>query len=254
GIYMDIFDGSICHAKLKGPNSKLFFSNNQNEQHGPNNELCLGADWFSYIQSNIMPSHSSCLTSFSICNLPPEYRYQTVNLMLQHFLRPIISDSLQLWKYGIKIPTESQPEGHLVHVTLVVVICDKPTAHKIGGFVSHSHNYYCMCCWIHLMDKGNVNAFQKGAHPPWMNVEQCHLGEEYCNLPSPNVQKMFVKDFTTHYLQLSHLPYFDLVEQIVIDPMHNLFLGLVKTQFYRIWVQGKILRPNHELGMLHSML
>ncbi|KIN97963.1 hypothetical protein M404DRAFT_31780 [Pisolithus tinctorius Marx 270] len=173
---------------------------------------------------------------------------------VQCFLRPIVSDLLRLWKYGIKIPTESQPEGRLIRVALVAVVCDKPAAHKIGGFASHSHNYYCTCCWICSTDKGNVNAFQKGAHPPWTNIEQCHLGEEYRNLPSPNVQKIFVKDFATHYSQLSHLPYFNLVEQVVVDPMHNLFLGLVKTHFYHIWVQGKILRPNHELGMLHSML
>jgi hypothetical protein len=30
---------------------------------------------FSYIHSNITPSHSSCPTSFSVCNFPPEYRY-----------------------------------------------------------------------------------------------------------------------------------------------------------------------------------
>ncbi|KAI6126335.1 hypothetical protein EDD16DRAFT_1690711 [Pisolithus croceorrhizus] len=36
--------------------------------------------------------------------------------------------------------------------------------------------------------------------------------------------------------------------------MHNLFLGLVKMHFYGIWVQGKILWPNHELAMLHNML
>jgi hypothetical protein len=28
------------------------------------------------------------------------------------------------------------------------------------------------------------------------------------------------------YTQLARLPYFDLVDQIVIDPMHNLFLGV----------------------------
>ncbi|KIN93403.1 hypothetical protein M404DRAFT_171305 [Pisolithus tinctorius Marx 270] len=234
GIYTDIFDGSICRTKLKGPDGKLFFSNDWNERHGPNNELCLGVN-------------------LGVDCIMPGPKEQTPD-QVQRFLRPIVSDLLQLWKYGIKIPTESQPEGRLIHVTLVAVVCDKPAAHKIGGFASHSHNYYCTCCWIRSMDKGNVNAFQKGAHPPWTNVEQCRLGEEYRNLPSPNVQKIFVKDFATCYSQLSRLPYFDLVEQVVVDPMHNLFLGLMKTHFYHIWVQGKILRPNHELGMLHSML
>ncbi|KAI6029294.1 hypothetical protein BKA83DRAFT_4047631, partial [Pisolithus microcarpus] len=67
-------------------------------------------------------------------------------------------------------------------------------------------------------------------------------------------QKNFVKEFAMWYSELSCLPYFDLVQQIVIDPMHNLFLGLVKTHFYNIWVQSKILRPNYELTTFHNML
>ncbi|KAG2336005.1 hypothetical protein BDR05DRAFT_1006250 [Suillus weaverae] len=71
---------------------------------------------------------------------------------------------------------------------------------------------------------------------------------------TPTTCKNFVKDFVTHYTQLARLLYFDLVHQVMIDPMHNLFLSLVKTHFYNIWVQGKVLRPNHELTMFHTML
>ncbi|KAG1814039.1 uncharacterized protein BJ212DRAFT_1300893 [Suillus subaureus] len=77
GHYGDIFDGTVCRTKLKGLDGKLFFSNLPHEKCGPDSELQigvnLGVDWFSYICSNIAPSHSLCLTSFSICNLPPEY-------------------------------------------------------------------------------------------------------------------------------------------------------------------------------------
>ncbi|KIO10550.1 hypothetical protein M404DRAFT_21461 [Pisolithus tinctorius Marx 270] len=273
GMYTDIFNGDFCCTKLKGPDGKLFFSNSVDEHHGPNSKLCLGVnlgvDWFSYIWSNITPSHSSTPTSFSICNLPPEYRYWTANLMctsimpgpkeqspdkVQCYLQPIISNLLWLWKHGIKVLTESQPEGQLICVVLVAVVCDKPAAHKIGGFASHLHTYYCTECWISTVDKGKVTAFQKGAFHPWTNVEQCHLGDEYRNLMSLPAQKNFIKEFATRYSQLSCLPYFNLVHQIVIDLMHNLFLGLVKTHLYGIWVQSKILRPNHELAMLHNML
>ncbi len=92
--YSDIFDGSMCHLKLKAPNGTLFFSNLPHKKNGPSGELHirvnLGVNWyvyyplwfrlikyccrFSYICSNIMPSHSSCPTSFSICNLPPGYQ------------------------------------------------------------------------------------------------------------------------------------------------------------------------------------
>ncbi|KIJ57701.1 hypothetical protein HYDPIDRAFT_71487, partial [Hydnomerulius pinastri MD-312] len=144
--------------------------------------------------------------------------------------------------------------GRVVRVILVAVVCDKPAAHKIGGFASHSHTYFCTCCWISIDDKSNVRAFENGAFRPRTNEEQRHLGERYRNLSTPTARKNFVKEFATRYTQLARLPYFDLVNQIVIDPMHNLFLGLVKTHFYNIWVQNKILRPNHELTKFHEML
>lgn len=207
--------------------------------------------------------------SFSICNLPPEYRYRTSNLMctsilpspkeqnpdqIQRFLCPIVSDLLRLWKYGIKVPTESCPEGRHVCVILVAVVCDKPAAHKIGGFASHSHTNFCTTCWINIANKDKPSAFTDGAFRPRTDEEHHRLGEQYRNLTTTNARKNFVKEFATWYTQLSHLPYFNIVEQIIIDPMHNLFLGLVKTHFYNIWVQSKILRPNHELQTFHDML
>ncbi|KIO00208.1 hypothetical protein M404DRAFT_153377 [Pisolithus tinctorius Marx 270] len=206
GMYMDIFNSNICHMKLKGPNGNLFFSNQMNECGGPNGELRLGVnlgvDWYALptdfmIQLNILHDRFSYIQS----NIP------------------IVSDLLWLWKHGIKVPTESWLEGQLVHVALVAVVCDKPAAHKIGGFTSHSHTYFCTECWISVADKMNPNAFQQG------DAEQCHLGNQYCNLVTLNAQKTFVKEYATQYSQLSRLPYFDLVAQIIIDLMHNLFLG-----------------------------
>ncbi|KAF8835076.1 hypothetical protein BDN67DRAFT_992532 [Paxillus ammoniavirescens] len=142
----------------------------------------------------------------------------------------------------------------LVRVILVAVVCDKPAAHKIGGFSSHSHTNLCTCCWITQADKDKARAFMKDAFAPRTNEQQREYGECYKNLPNITTRKNFVKQYATRYTQLSRLPYFNLVEQIVIDPMHNLFLGLVKTHFYNIWVQSKILRAGHKLNLLHEML
>ncbi|KAG2075892.1 hypothetical protein BDR04DRAFT_1114526 [Suillus decipiens] len=103
------------------------------------------------------------------------------------FLQPIVSDLLHLWKFGIRLPTEPCPQGRLVCVILVAVVCDKPAAHEIGGTKTRIH----------------PNHFSK---------------------------------------------------EIVVDPMHNLFLGLVKMHFYNIWAQPKILWPNYELKTFHDML
>ncbi|KAF8431526.1 hypothetical protein L210DRAFT_3415850, partial [Boletus edulis BED1] len=144
--------------------------------------------------------------------------------------------------------------GRLVRVILVTVVCDKPAAHKIGGFASHSHTYFCTVCWISIPDKNTPEAFVQGAFRPRTNEEHRELDERYRDIPTPTARKNFVKEFATWYTQLSRLPYFDIVKQIVIDPMHNLFLGIIETHFHNIWVQNKILRPNHELARLHEML
>ncbi|KAG2052952.1 hypothetical protein BDR06DRAFT_972639 [Suillus hirtellus] len=109
-------------------------------------------------------------------------------------------------------------------------------------------------CWINIANKDKPSAFTDRAFKAWTNKEHCELGEQYRNLTTANARKNFVKEFATRYMQLSRLPYFNIVEQVIIDPMHNLFLSLVKTHFYNIWVQSKILRPTHELQMLHKML
>ncbi|KAG2059559.1 hypothetical protein BDR06DRAFT_873436, partial [Suillus hirtellus] len=162
---------------------------------------------------------------FSIFNLPPEYQYHMSDLMytsilldpkeqnpdqIQLFLQLIISDLLQLWQDGIKVPTESCTE-----VILVAIVCDKPAAHTISGFASHSHTNFCTCYWI--------------TFKVCTNAQHHELDELYCNLMMPNACKTFVKDFVTHYMQLLCLPYFNIVEQVIIDPMYNLFLGKCTT-------------------------
>ncbi|KIO12223.1 hypothetical protein M404DRAFT_98165, partial [Pisolithus tinctorius Marx 270] len=177
--------------------------------------------------------------SFSICNLPPEYRYCTSNLLLtsillgpkeqspdeiQCFLRLIMSDLLHLWKEGIWVSTPSCPNGHLICVILVAVVCDKPAAHKIGSFGSHSHTHFCHNCWICQNDKDKNEAFIRDG---LLQTDKEHhkLGEKYHLLTTAAAHKKFVKEFTTRFTKLSCLLYFDLVNQIIINPMHNLFLG-----------------------------
>jgi len=60
----------------------------------------------------------------------------------------------------------------------------------------------------------------------WTTEEHHQLGDDYHQLSTPTACKNFVKEHATCYSELSRLPYFNMVEQIVIDLMHNLFLGM----------------------------
>lgn len=189
---------------------------------------------------------------------------------VQRFMRVFISELLRLWQHGVRIPTESCPEGRLVRVILIAVCCDKPAAHKLGGFGSHSHTNFCTRDWIKQRQKATPEAFKEGSLPPRTNEQQRDYGAQYCGCQTKSTREAFVKTYATRWSELSRLPYFDMVRMIIIDPMHNLLLGksvlttvtshltvrigLVKTHFYHIWVQGKILRKSRELALFHRIL
>ena len=55
------------------------------------------------------------------------------------------------------------------------------------------------------------------------------------------------------YSVLLHLPYFDPVRMLLIDPMHNLFLGSAKYVTQKIWIGTKILK-GPQLAIVHKRL
>ena len=101
---------------------------------------------------------------------------------IQWFLYPIVSNLICLWKDGITCPTESMlcsefllfctvnyvltETGCLIHVILMAIVCNKPAAHKISGFASHSHTNFCTLCWISIYEKDKLVAF-------WVGGESC---------------------------------------------------------------------------------
>ncbi|KAJ6575942.1 hypothetical protein DFH09DRAFT_835249, partial [Mycena vulgaris] len=61
------------------------------------------------------------------------------------------------------------------------------------------------------------------------------------------------------WTEFARLTYFDLVRYTIIDPMHNLLLGVAKTQWYTRWIKTNALRGDtakyeHELHFIHDFL
>ncbi|KAF8840022.1 hypothetical protein BDN67DRAFT_996960 [Paxillus ammoniavirescens] len=69
----------------------------------------------------------------------------------------------------------------------------------------------------------------------------------------------FFEQHGARWTELARLPYFDLVRHTIIDPMHNLLLGIVKTQWYSQWILTPALRAStqtraRELDIMHKFL
>ncbi|KAI0349431.1 hypothetical protein OH77DRAFT_1580440 [Trametes cingulata] len=266
GWLCDFFDGAISKFLL-GINGLPFFRHDLQED--PDGEitigLALGVDWFSYLRSLILPSYTSCPMSFNIVNLPPFLHNLLLTMIIpgpketdpdqtQKYLQIIVSGLLRLWRDGVIILTHTHPNGHRVRVILVGVFCDKPAAHKMGGFGSHAHTFFCTRDWITQGIKATLAAFTHGGCPPRTDDHHRRMMREYQNCATRHAREEYAKAYGTRWSELGRLPYFDLCCMIVVDPMHNLFLGFVKTHFYHIWIQLKIFRKNHEIRRLHDIL
>ncbi|KAI0363300.1 hypothetical protein BV20DRAFT_1058164 [Pilatotrama ljubarskyi] len=254
GWLYDFFDGLISRSLL-GPDGKPFFRHDLPED--PDGELriglALGVDWFSYLRSLISPSYTSCPMSFNIVNLPPFLREADPD-QTQHFLHIIVNELIRLWRDGIVVPTPRYPGGRRVRVILVGVFCDKPAAHKLGGFGSHAHTFFCTKDWLSQGLKATLAAFTPGGSIRRTDAQHRKMMAEYKALSTKADRDAYAKAFATRWSELARLPYFDLCRMIVVDPMHNLFLGLVKTHFYHIWIQLKIFRKSKEVRRLHEIL
>ena len=64
------------------------------------------------------------------------------------------------------------------------------------------------------------------AFPPRTHTEQMKLGYQYALLQSASERAAFVKAHATRWSEFMRLPYFDVCSMVVIDPMHNLILGM----------------------------
>ncbi|KAI0628591.1 hypothetical protein C8Q77DRAFT_1162009 [Trametes polyzona] len=99
-----------------------------------------------------------------------------------------------------------------------------------------------------------VAAFTPGGFVPRTDAQHRFLMNEYLQQATKKGKDDYASLYATRWSELARLPYFDMCRMIVIDPMHNLFLGLVKSHFYHIWVQLRIFRKSKEIRRMHEIL
>ncbi|KAJ7037010.1 hypothetical protein C8F04DRAFT_1181026 [Mycena alexandri] len=246
GVWTNIFDGKVCQELPTADGSRFFFPSDEELAAA---ELRIGVtrgvDWFSYLRSQISASHTSCPSSYGIINILKHHRYRTANFILagimpgpkeanpdhcQRFLRPLVNELLRLWRDGVRIVTSKYPQGQLPRWLWI------PQPHQLLHDVLD-----------HPKHEGD-GRFLRGERFPRTHQRATP------RTPKESARDAFVKKYATRWSELHRLPYFNVSQMIVIGPMHNLFLGVVKTHFYHIWVQLNVLRKTKELRTLHAML
>ena len=119
--------------------------------------------------------------------------------------------------------------------------CDIPASRKVGGFLSHSARLGCNKCLQNFSTLGSSapDTYSHGTCPLRTDDEHRQLVEEIVNAKTKQEQEALESQSGVRYTELLCLPYYKPIEFLVIDPMHNLFLGTAKTMLKDIWLSDE---------------
>jgi hypothetical protein len=247
GTLDDIFQGSVIR-EFKGPDKTTHFSLSGGEGAG-RYLFSLGYDSFNPLTNKAGGKIvSTGVIALTCVNLPIELRHKPENMFLASippgpneppldkinpYLRPIVDCLLEFWD-GVRFTqTCLCALGRLVLCAIIALVCDIPAARKAGGYSSCKHEHFCTVCWCNKTQHG----YRDIDFASWRRRtnEECRRFSERFRLATS--EKAADSSFDRSGLrssELLRLPYYDPTRFLVVDPMHNLFLGLIKEHFQGI--------------------
>lgn len=154
-------------------------------------------------------------------------------LLINTYLNPLVSELLDLWDgitFQIHGPHSDCLRTVKVRAALIGISCDILAGRKVCGFLSRSAKLGCSRCYCKFGQDSN-ESYSEFERDQWeMRTNEHNRADmiklQKCKSKAEQPQKEL--EIGCRYSVLLKLPYFDPVRMLLIDPMHNLFLGTAK--------------------------
>ena len=238
----DIKDGTTI-AEIEGPDGKPFMDGLKRSDLRL--AWSLSVNWFNPHGNKTSGKKKSVGSiTMALLNLPPSLRYRTENIYLvgvipgpkepsldevNHFLCPLVDFFLPAWKDGTWFTkTMEHQEGRLSRSVIALAVNDLPGARKVGGHAAPTSHHMCNLCWLLKSDISNFNweSWRLRTYDEYFDAARCWRDTE-----TKKEQSRLFKETGIRWSELLRLPYWDPTHFMVVDGMHNPFLGLVQFHF-----------------------
>ena len=237
----DIFDGQFLHD-FKDRGGHRFGRQTEEGRY----VFSLSIDFFNPFTNKQAGKKVSFGVISVVClNLPVSMRYKPENmflagvipgpkeppLTLKQYLSPLVDEFLVFWDPGVRMSRTCKfPEGRLILCALILVICDLLATRKTIGYAACAHERFCNICKCTRTGEGYghtaCGAWARRSNEEWRKAAMDYQACEDEGARTAQFNKTGVR-----WSDLLRLPYFDISRCVVVDPMHNLFLGLIKEHF-----------------------
>ncbi|KAA1479800.1 hypothetical protein DENSPDRAFT_789577 [Dentipellis sp. KUC8613] len=152
---------------------------------------------------------------------------------INHLIAPLVDDLLLFYETGIRYTrTPRHPNGRDVRLALVPVVCDLPASRQLIGFASFSSLTFCVFCPLNLREIGNLDCDSWGQRT---SEEYRRWAFRWRDAESESIRAKITTEHGVRYSELLRLPYWNPVENTVVDTLHALFLGNFQHHCRVVW-------------------
>ncbi|KAI9060067.1 hypothetical protein FKP32DRAFT_1578785 [Trametes sanguinea] len=153
---------------------------------------------------------------------------------MNHFLALVVDELLDFWDPGVWYTRTSMvPTGRRVHAAMIPLVCDLLAARQLAGLGQHNHTF--MLCSFCGLPKDDINNTDPDTFPPRDLEAHRRAAEAWRDAESTHERELLFKRTGIRYTELLRLPYWNPILYVVVDTMHNLYLGLIKRHIRDIW-------------------
>jgi len=143
----------------------------------------------------------------------------------------LVSYLKKLWAV-VEVDLPGMTTKTTIRCALLGVVCDLLVACKTCGFLSYMANLGCSRCFCHFScgycKRNNYSNFNQDAWELRSNTRHRTDVEQVMKCTSGTQRNKKELELGCSYSVLLDLPYYRPIEMLLIDGMHNLYLGIAK--------------------------